>query len=154
MSYIIAFGADGCADVTRRYVRNQTEHAVPRNKCPEGVVVHIVQEINALRRKDMDKKQRFQLNAEDMREDAEFRKNIIEALAYDIGRLSPGGEDAKQKGEGGGRRSNNRGDPDAQKAAEGRQTGTREWVRRRGEGGPPPNNGPPPPDQNRDQRQQ
>ncbi|KAK3057960.1 Protein png1 [Extremus antarcticus] len=147
MSYVLAFGADGCADVTRRYVRDQVEHTLPRNRCPEGVIVHIVQEINSLRRRDMDKKQRFQLNAEDMKEDAEFRKNIIEALAYNIGRLSPGGEDEK-----GGRR-NDRGDPDAQKAAEGRSSGSREWVRRRGEGGPN-NDGPPGPDQNRDQRQQ
>ncbi|KAK5171737.1 Protein png1 [Saxophila tyrrhenica] len=147
MSYCIAFSAEGCVDVTRRYVRNQTEHAVPRAKCPEGVLAHIVQEINSLRRKDMEKKQRFQLNAEDMKEDAEFRKNIIEALAYDIGRLSPGGEDAK--GGKGGRRSE-RGDPDAQKAAEGRQSGAREWVRRRGEGGP--NNAAQ--DQGREQRQQ
>jgi peptide-N4-(N-acetyl-beta-glucosaminyl)asparagine amidase len=84
----------------------------------------------------MDKKQRFQLNAEDMKEDAEFRKYIIETLAYNIGRLSPGGD---------GEKGSHRNDPDAQKAAEGRSSGSREWVRARGEDGA---------SQNREQRQQ
>lgn len=137
MSYIMAFSADGCADVTRRYVRNPSSHGLPRTKCPEGVLIHIIHEINALRRRDIEKKLRFQLNAEDMKEDAEFRKYIIEALAFDIGRLSPGGDGEKG-------RLQARSDPDAQKAAEGRQSGSRTWVRDRGEGG----------QQNRDQRQQ
>ncbi|KAK3719535.1 Protein png1 [Vermiconidia calcicola] len=116
LSYCIAFSADGCCDVTRRYVRNPTDHAAPRNRCSEGVLMHIIREINTLRRNDMDKKQRFQLNAEDMKEDAEFRKFIIEALAYNIGRISPGGDDAKAAS---GRPG--RSDPDVQKAAEARQ---------------------------------
>jgi peptide-N4-(N-acetyl-beta-glucosaminyl)asparagine amidase len=136
MSYCIAFSAEGCADVTRRYARNPTEHSKPRNRCTEGELAHIVNEINSLRRKDMDKKLRFQLNAEDMKEDAEFRKYIIESLAYNIGRLAPGGDGEKGSG---------RTDPDAQKVAEGRQSGAREWVRARGEDGT---------NQNRDQRQQ
>jgi peptide-N4-(N-acetyl-beta-glucosaminyl)asparagine amidase len=130
MSYIMAFSVDGCADVTRRYVRNPSTHGLPRNKCPEGVLMHITQEINSLRRRDMEKKLRFQLNAEDMKEDAEFRKYIIEALAFNIGRLSPGGDDEKK-----GRLPDGRPDPDAQKAAEGRQSGSRAWVAQRGEGG-------------------
>lgn len=138
MSYIMAFSADGCADVTRRYVRNPSSHGLPRKKCPEGVLIHIINEINALRRRDMEKKQRFQLNAEDMKEDAEFRRYIIESLAFNIGRLSPGGDGEKGRREG-------RPDPDAQKAAEGRQSGSRSWVRNRGEGGQ---------QQNQDQRQQ
>lgn len=126
MSYIIAFSADGCADVSRRYVRNPVTHGLPRNKCPEAVLIHIVQEITAMRRRDMEKKNRFQLNAEDMKEDSEFRKYIVEALAYDFGRLGPGGEGEKKGAAL---------DPDAQKAAEGRQSGSRSWVRERGEGG-------------------
>jgi peptide-N4-(N-acetyl-beta-glucosaminyl)asparagine amidase len=111
MSYCIAFSADGCADVTRRYVRNPTEHAAPRNRCPEGVLTHILREITSMRRRDMDKQERFKLNADDMREDAELRKNIIEALAFNISRISPGGDGAKGS------------DPDAQKAAESAQEG-------------------------------
>jgi len=116
---------------------------VSRNKCSEGVLMHIIREITSMRRRDMDKKEKFRLNADDMREDAELRKVIIEALAFNISRILPGGS-----GNGDGSRPS-RPDADAQKAAEGRQSGATEWVRRRGEGGrsqPPP--GP------RDHRQQ
>jgi len=129
MSYCIAFSADGCADVTRRYVRNPTEHAAPRNRCPEGVLMHIIREITALRRRDMDKKEKFRLNADDMREDGELRRMIIEALAYNISRILPGGD-----GAGKGLREG-RPDPDAQKAAEMRQSANAEWVRARGDTG-------------------
>ncbi|KAF7191442.1 Protein PNG1 [Pseudocercospora fuligena] len=113
LSYCIAFSADGAQDVTRRYVRNPAEHGTPRNRCSEGVLLHILGEIRAMRRRDMDKKERFRLNAEDMREDAEFRKNIIEALAYNVSRILPGGDSEKSDIQ--------RTDPDAQKAAESRQ---------------------------------
>ncbi|KAK4574299.1 Protein png1 [Recurvomyces mirabilis] len=126
LSYCIAFSADGCCDVTRRYARNPAEHAAQRNRSSEGVLSHIVREITALRRRDMDKKEKFRLNADDMREDAELRKVIIEALAFNVSRILPGGD-------GGGSPP---ADPDAQKAAEGgRQSGAMEWVRSRGEGG-------------------
>lgn len=71
-----------------------------------------------MRRRDMDKKEKFRLNADDMREDAELRKVIIEALAFNVSRILPGGD--------GGPRP----DPDAQKAAEARQSVT---ARARGE---------------------
>lgn len=116
LAYCIAFSADGCQDVTRRYVRNPTEHALPRNKCSEGVLLHILGEIKAMRRRDMDKKERFRLNAEDMKEDADLRKLIIEALAYNVSRILPGGDGVKGDGA-------SRSDPDAQKAAELRQEG-------------------------------
>ncbi|KAK3649329.1 Protein png1 [Elasticomyces elasticus] len=118
LSYCIAFSADGCCDVTRRYVRNPSEHAIQRARCPEGVLLHIVREIKDMRRRDMDKKERFRLNAEDMREDAELRKNIIEALAYNISRILPGGDGG----------TGARPDPDAIKAAESR-AGATERVR-------------------------
>ncbi|PPJ54254.1 hypothetical protein CBER1_05148 [Cercospora berteroae] len=113
LSYCIAFSADGCQDVTRRYVRNPAEHAAPRNKCPEGVLLHILAEIRAMRRRDMDKQERFRLNAEDMKEDADFRKMIIEALAYNVSRILPGGDGVKS--------DRSRTDPDALKALESAQ---------------------------------
>lgn len=64
-----------------------------------------------MRRKDMDKKERFDLMSEDSREDEEFRRNVIESLAFTISRILPGGDATK------GARS----DPDAQKAAEARR---------------------------------
>lgn len=111
MSYVIAFSADGCCDVTRRYVRNPTDHALPRNKCSEGVLLHIAREINGLRRADMDKKAKFSLQADDMREDAELRRNVIEALAFNVSRILPGGDASGEKGA-------RRGEVEAQKAAE------------------------------------
>lgn len=117
--------------MTRRYVRSPTEHALPRNKCSEGVLVHVTQEITAMRRRDMDKKEKFRLGADDMREDGELRKFIIEALAYNVSRILPGGVDVGKTGAAG----EGRPDPDAQKAAEGRQSGNAAWVRARGEAG-------------------
>lgn len=114
LSYCIAFSADGCQDVTRRYVRNPTDHALPRNRCPEGVLLHILGEIRSMRRRDMDKKERFRLNAEDMKEDADLRKMIIEALALNVSRILPGGTSFQ------GDRPL-RSDPDAQKALESQQ---------------------------------
>ncbi|KAL1587478.1 hypothetical protein WHR41_03804 [Cladosporium halotolerans] len=126
LSYCIAFSADGCADVTRRYVRD-SNCAVRRNKCSEGDLIHILREIKAMRRKDMDKKEKFRLMSEDTREDEEFRRNVIESLALTISRILPGG-DAATKG-------SQRSDPDAQKAAEARQEA--ELLRARGVRGAP-----------------
>ena len=67
--------------------------------------MHITREITSMRRRDMDKKEKFRLNADDMREDAELRKIIIESLAFNIGRLLPGSTPTRP-------------DADAQKAAE------------------------------------
>lgn len=72
--------------------------------------MHVIREINSMRRNDMNKKQKFQLQADDMREDAELRKNVIEALAFSISRILPGGD--------GGKGVTGRTDADAAKAAE------------------------------------
>lgn len=101
--------------------------------------MHIIREINSMRRNDIDKQQKFQLQAEDMREDAELRKHIIEAIAFNVGRIAPGGDGEKRS---------QRNDPDAQKAADGRQSGSTEWIRARGEDGQNQASRP------RDQRQQ
>jgi len=104
-------------DVTRRYVRNFAKHALPRAKCPEAVLLHIMNEIRTMRRQNLDKKEKFRFEGEDMREDREFRQLIIETLARDIARAWPGAS---------------RVDPDAQKAAE--QRADAEWARARTEG--------------------
>lgn len=88
LAYCIAFSADGCQDVTRRYVRDPIAHALPRQRATEAQLQHILLEIKALRRRDIDKQDRFRLNAEEMREDAELRKMIIETLARNVARIS------------------------------------------------------------------
>lgn len=86
--------------------------------------MHITREIKSMRRRDMDKKEKFRLNADDMREDAELRKMIIEALAFNISRILPGGTATGTQ----------RTDPDAQKAAEARQESPAERARARNNG--------------------
>jgi peptide-N4-(N-acetyl-beta-glucosaminyl)asparagine amidase len=98
--------------------------ATKRSRCTEGELIHIVREIKAMRRKDMDKKERFTLMSEDTREDEEFRRNVIESLAFTISRILPGGEASKV--------ASQRSDPDAQKAAEARREA--EILRSRGRG--------------------
>jgi len=117
LGYCVAFSSDGAMDVTRRYVRNFAKQALPRTKAPEAVFLHIMNEIRTMRRQNLDKKEKFRLEGEDMREDREFRQLIIETLARDIARVWPGAS---------------RADPDAQKAAE--QRADAEWARARTEG--------------------
>ena len=104
--------------------------------------MHVIREINSMRRNDMDKKQKFQLNAEDMREDAELRRNIIEALAYNVSCILPGGDSEKAS------RRNDRNDPDAQKAAESRQAAAANRTQARSQDGQNQST------RHRDQRQQ
>ena len=118
LAYCVAFSADGAMDVTRRYVRDPATQALPRTKAPEAVLLHILDEIRIMRRRDMEKKEKFRLEGEDMREDREFRQFIIETLAREIGRLLPGGQPAGS---------------DAQKAAERRADA--EWARTSTEAG-------------------
>ncbi|KAF2454284.1 hypothetical protein BDY21DRAFT_108567 [Lineolata rhizophorae] len=129
LGYCIAFSVDGATDVTRRYVRNARSFAADRTRAPEAVLVHILDEIRAMRRKDMSKQDKFRLEGEDMRENRELRQYIITSIAQDICRISA--EDIINGAAG----RSPRPDPDAQKALEGRQSGNAEWIRRRGEGG-------------------
>ncbi|KAF2085178.1 hypothetical protein K490DRAFT_47472 [Saccharata proteae CBS 121410] len=128
LAYCIAFSADGAMDVTRRYVRNRM-HAIERQRAPEAVLLYIMNEIRAMRRSNMSKQEKFRLEGEDMAEDRELRRYIMTSIAYEICKIKA--EDIIR-----GTASNPpRPDPDAQKAAEGRQSGSAEWVRQRGEGG-------------------
>jgi peptide-N4-(N-acetyl-beta-glucosaminyl)asparagine amidase len=128
LSYCIAFSADGAMDVTRRYVRDAAKHAAERNRAPEAVLLHIMDEIRATRRSNMSKQDKFRLQGEDLRETKELYGYVISSIAHDISKLKP--EDIVN-----GQAAPRRADPDAQKALEGRMSGNAQWIRARNEGG-------------------
>ena len=84
LAYCIGFSADGAMDVTRRYVRNPTKHGESRNRCPEAVLLHILDDIRANRRKNMPKQDKFRLEGEDMRENRELRHNVVSAITAEV----------------------------------------------------------------------
>ena len=147
---------DGATDVTRRYVRNAALHGNERSKCPEPVLVWILQEIKRMRREYITlKEDRKKLLIEDEREDRELRTYVIRSLAASIGNMIPTSP-AGQSGDGGsgGGGSGGMSQGEAAKLEE-RQSGAREWREARGEArqtsqnhehGQLPQGGPPPPD--------
>lgn len=123
LSYCIAFSTDGATDVTRRYVRS-SKWATERNRCPESVLLHILDEITLLRREKVSRKDTFGLQGEDVREQRELRGYIIAAIANELSKLSP-----QEILEGRIRVVS----ADEDKLRESRSSGTAEWLRARGE---------------------
>jgi peptide-N4-(N-acetyl-beta-glucosaminyl)asparagine amidase len=135
MSYCIAFSNDGAMDVTSRYVR-KPEQSLERNRCPEEVLLYIIQEIRDLRRENLSKEERFRLEKEDAIESKELQGYIVGAIAQSlVSDLQV--MDASMNS------TNHAHVRDTQKISTelqeeqpmGRQSGAREWIDSRGEGG-------------------
>jgi peptide-N4-(N-acetyl-beta-glucosaminyl)asparagine amidase len=115
-------------DVTRRYCRDPSKHAAERQRAPEAVLLHIMDEIRAMRRNNMSKQDKFRLQGEDLREAKELRGYVISSIASEVSKLRA--EDIIS-----GSPAPRRQDADADKALEGRLSGNSQWINARGEGG-------------------
>lgn len=84
IGYCIAFSADGATDVTPRYVRNFAKWGAGRVRAPEAVLIWILDEIRATRRKTLSKREKFDHQGEDNAERKELQGYIAEALADEL----------------------------------------------------------------------
>jgi peptide-N4-(N-acetyl-beta-glucosaminyl)asparagine amidase len=101
-------------DVTRRYVRDFTKWGAERARAPEPALLYILDEIRAMKRKNLPKQEKFKLQGEEMREYRELQLIVAQSIAAEICKIIP--DDFYN-----GRPSRPvRSDPDAQKAAEAR----------------------------------
>jgi peptide-N4-(N-acetyl-beta-glucosaminyl)asparagine amidase len=135
IAYCIAFSSDGATDVTRRYVRNPAEHGADRTRCPEEVLLWIMQEIKKMRRENTDKSEQSSLMKEDAREEKELRSYVAQALTAQMVRGLPGATQGQS-----GIVSSSSGHEI--KTPAGRQSGAPGWINARGENGtniPDPN---------------
>lgn len=107
--YCIAFSIDGAYDVTRRYVRNPRKHGRLRDRCPEEVLLYILEELKTKAREKLSSDDRRRLEEEDRREEKELKQYQLKAMVAD-GLIEP-------------------------REKRPRQTGTTDWKRRRGEDG-------------------
>jgi peptide-N4-(N-acetyl-beta-glucosaminyl)asparagine amidase len=114
-------------DVTRRYMRDASKYYSERNRAPEAVLLHIMDELRAMRRNNMSKQEKFRLEGEDMRELRELHGYVISSIAAKVSKISA--EDILSG------RPSPRSDSDGPKALEGRTSGNAQWIRARGEGG-------------------
>ncbi len=104
LSYVIAFSAEGAADVTRRYVREVSRFRErPRLRCSEEVLVHIMREITAMRRTSLADEDVARLQKEDAYEQLELSMYIVSDMTQQlVSSLSPEGatkKDAKRQAE-------------------------------------------------------
>lgn len=90
IAYCVAFSTDGATDVTRRYVRHPSQHGLTRSKCPEEVLLYIIQEIRKIRRENMEKSERTKLMRNDDREERELRGYVAHTLTHEMISSIPG----------------------------------------------------------------